>query len=372
MLKENDSIPQKVLIVDDQPFNIILLSEVIKMNNYDVYSASNGKNAISIAMEIIPDIILLDIMMPEMDGYEVCELLKKNSLLQQIPVIFISSLNDSKDIVKAFEVGGVDYITKPFQFEEVNARIKTQLTIYNQNKKISALNIALQKHTDHLKNFSAHLQLIREEERLFVANKVHDSIGQVLIAMKIEMGLWKKNIESEINSIVFKKIHSKYTQLVQIVDNTITNVRDIVGQLKSDDLELLGLIETIKLSCSEFQLINNITCVFECSITEILLDEQKKIAVYRILQEALSNIAEHAYCSKVTVKLFKVENRISLEILDNGVGFNQENVNSDKSFGILDMKERAFFLGTILIVKSNINEGTLVKIEFETNEIIDL
>jgi signal transduction histidine kinase len=125
-----------ILIVDDTPNNLILLSTILDRQQYSVRKALNGKMALrSVAMKP-PDLILLDIKMPEMDGYEVCTHLKADITTQDIPVIFLSALDDVPDKVKAFEVGGVDYITKPIQAEEVLVRVKTHLTLRQLTKKL--------------------------------------------------------------------------------------------------------------------------------------------------------------------------------------------------------------------------------------------
>jgi len=125
-----------ILIVDDEPNNLKVLYNLLIEQNYEVRAARNGETALQAAQDDPPDLILLDIKMPEMDGYEVCSHLKADERTRDIPVIFISALNQTEDIVKAFACGGVDYITKPFQFEEVNARVKTHLTIVQQHEQV--------------------------------------------------------------------------------------------------------------------------------------------------------------------------------------------------------------------------------------------
>lgn len=118
-----------ILIVDDTPDNLRLLSTILTERGYEVGKALNGEMALKSASSAPPDLILLDIRMPQMNGYEVCSKLKADEKTREIPVIFISALDDVFDKVKAFTVGGVDYITKPFQDEEVLARVQTHLNI---------------------------------------------------------------------------------------------------------------------------------------------------------------------------------------------------------------------------------------------------
>ena len=125
---------QIILITDDNPENILFLGEILK-NHYNVKAATNGKQALSLlSKENPPDLVLLDVIMPEMDGFEVCRQLKASAATQNIPVIFVTALEESLDEAKGFEVGGVDYIIKPFQPSTVLARVKTHLALYDQNR----------------------------------------------------------------------------------------------------------------------------------------------------------------------------------------------------------------------------------------------
>jgi putative two-component system response regulator len=118
-----------ILIVDDTLANLQLLTSILNEEGYKVRPATSGAMALQAIAKKQPDLILLDICMPDMDGYQVCETLKSNSQTADIPILFISALNDVKDKIKAFKLGGVDYINKPFQFEEVKARVLTHLKL---------------------------------------------------------------------------------------------------------------------------------------------------------------------------------------------------------------------------------------------------
>lgn len=127
---------ENILIVDDTPANLRLLSSMLAEQGYKVRSVISGKMALTTARAAPPDLILLDIRMPEMDGYEVCEQLKADEETHDIPIMFISALDAAQDKVRAFTVGGVDYVTKPFQLEEVVARVKTHLALRNLQKSL--------------------------------------------------------------------------------------------------------------------------------------------------------------------------------------------------------------------------------------------
>ena len=146
MSSQQSLIPKAdILAIDDTPENLALLSQMLTERGYKVRSVTKGSTALRGAKAVPPDLILLDVKMPEMNGYEVCEQLKIDDRTRDIPIIFISALGDVFDKVKAFEVGGVDYITKPFQAEEVLARLNTHLTIRNLQIELQAQNSQLQQ-----------------------------------------------------------------------------------------------------------------------------------------------------------------------------------------------------------------------------------
>ncbi len=141
MVRNNDTNGREnILIVDDTPANLELLAGMLKQKGYKVRPALNGKLALQAAQNDPPDLILLDINMPDMDGYEVCRRLKADSRSIEVPVIFISALNETLDKIEAFSVGGVDYITKPFHFEEVNARVETHLKLHRLQEDLREYN----------------------------------------------------------------------------------------------------------------------------------------------------------------------------------------------------------------------------------------
>ena len=143
-----------ILIVDDVPDNIRLLVNLLQVRGYRIRTAVNGRRALATIERQPPDLILLDIMMPEMSGFEVCGRLKADPRFATIPVIFISALNEVFDKVTAFSVGGVDYITKPFQAEEVLARVDTHLTIQAMRRQLQSQNEELQAQNAELEAFA--------------------------------------------------------------------------------------------------------------------------------------------------------------------------------------------------------------------------
>src|SRR5512144_1402813 len=119
----------RILVVDDTPANIQSLAAILKEKGYQISAATNGKQALEVLARVQPDLILLDVMMPEMDGFETCRQLKAAERWRHIPVIFLTAKTETADIVQGFELGAVDYVAKPFNTHELLARVNTHLTM---------------------------------------------------------------------------------------------------------------------------------------------------------------------------------------------------------------------------------------------------
>lgn len=223
-----------ILIVDDTPANLKVLTTMLKDNGYRVRPAISGPIALKAVQSAPPDLILLDIMMPGMDGYEVCAVLKGAAATQDIPVIFISALDETWDKVKAFKAGAVDYITKPFQIEEVLARIHTHLVLDQQRKEILALN--------SLKDL-----LIRTVSH-DLKNPINNVMGYAEIILTQE-------------DVAQSREHT--ARLVQSIYQTADHMHNLVSRLldlssieegKSFELNLISLRDVVELQLSQFEL----------------------------------------------------------------------------------------------------------------------
>ncbi|KYC42627.1 histidine kinase [Scytonema hofmannii PCC 7110] len=158
MLKSQEINSGHILLVDDTPDNLRLLSKILETHGFKVRKTISGKMALQSAQIEPPELILLDINMPDLNGYEVCQQLKSNELTANIPIIFISALDQTTDKIKAFENGGIDYITKPFQELEVLARVKNQFIIHHQQQQLLAKNQELEKEIIERQQIEARLQ----------------------------------------------------------------------------------------------------------------------------------------------------------------------------------------------------------------------
>ncbi|NEN89407.1 MAG: response regulator [Okeania sp. SIO3H1] len=232
----------KVLIVDDDPQNIHILLEILK-NDYAIVAAKNGKKALELVRQTPqPDLIVLDVMMPDMDGYALCQAIKSCSETQDIPIIFISALDRALDKVKAFDVGGIDYITKPFQREEILVRIATHIEIYHlrqrlyhqtiqltdKNQKLLRSNQDLQVQYHRIK--TTQLQLIQAEKMAFLEELMAGIVHEINNPTDFI------NVNIELARTYVQKLFGLIDFLLQECPRNGTHIQD---ELEAVDLELL-------------------------------------------------------------------------------------------------------------------------------------
>lgn len=163
----------KILIVDDVPKNIQVAANILQKEGYQMAFAPNGKTALTQTHKIRFDLILLDIMMPEMDGYEVCRHIRQDSENKDVPIIFLSAKNDSESIIQGFEMGAMDYVAKPFNGAELSARVKTHLELFRSRKELKEANERLQIEINERIKAEDELKRSREE---YYQLSIHDNL----------------------------------------------------------------------------------------------------------------------------------------------------------------------------------------------------
>ncbi len=224
-----------VLIVDDQEDNIAVLYTFLEENtDYSLLVATNGQSALDIVKEKKPDIVLLDIMMPGINGYEICRRMKEEETTKDIPVIFMTALSDTKNILEGFAAGAVDYITKPFQQEEILVRIRTHL-------KISQLQNDLQKKNEELKAFSH-----------TVAHDLKNPLNSIVILTDIAIENCEEGISPDSNIGDLKKIKEITFKANSIIDALLLLADSSrVNDLKSESFNMTSVISVVMDGMSE-------------------------------------------------------------------------------------------------------------------------
>ena len=216
---------------------------------------------------------------------------------------------------------------------------------------------------EELRKFTSHLQNVREEEKKTIAREIHDDLGQILVAQKIDMGLLKRKLISESSTHVSEGILNKVDEMIILIDKTIKTTRAIMNGLRPETLEINGFIDTATSYLHEFELRYDITAEFNSTFPNLVLTPQQSLSLFRILQEALNNIAKYAKASHVKVNLTNSEDSLYMEIIDNGVGFDINNSKRKDAYGMIGMKERVILIDGKLDITSELGKGTCIKVE---------
>lgn len=282
-----------ILIIDDKSENLHYLNDILKSQNYNIKATTDPAFALTSSKAYPPDLILLDIKMPNIDGFEVCKLFKKNDNLKDIPIIFISAIDDVEIKVKAFEQGGVDYITKPFKKEEVKARIKTQLKIFENNQMILTL---------------------LEQQDFFLKKIVHEMNTPLsVISLNID------NLERQIGpKEQFESIKASSKSLSSIYNDLyyLTKKRMISREIKI--IDLVNFLSSRVIFFDEIAKTKNIILDFEIEKEfKVLMDNYE---LERIIDNTISNAIKYSFeNSVITIFLGKEEDKFIIDIINEGI-----------------------------------------------------
>ena len=343
-----------VLIVDDNLVNIEVLGAALD-RDYGIRFATGGAEGLELATRVPPDLILLDVMMPDMDGYETCRRLRADRQLRDIPVIFISALDDVADKVKAFQAGGSDYVTKPFHLEEVQARVSTHVALYRTRRNLAELEAAHAK----LKEMSN--QLLQSEKMASigqlaagVAHEINNPIGfvnsnlgslQRYVADLFEMLSAYEKGEAEMTS----ETQTALAELKRQID--IAYLREDVGNLFSESMEGLQRVRRIVQDLRDFSHVDemamqpaNLERGLDSTLnvvwnelkykTEILkeyagipeiecLPSQLNQVFMNLLMNAVQAIEDHG---RITIRTGQDEHNVWVEVEDTGKGIEPEHL----------------------------------------------
>lgn len=281
----------------------------------------------------------------------------------------ISIINKEKDIEIEYRIqkkdGEIKWVQEISQniFDSDGKLMFFQGTIYDITLRMQS-DIELKKSYEQLHELAIHLQTIREEERKKIAFEIHDELGYALTALKLDLAwLTKKSGWSD------KVLLERSKGMAQMLDTMIQKVRSISTQLRPSILDHFGLIAAIEWQSNEYQKRFAIRCKFTAEPPDIVIEEPQATAVFRIVQEALTNVARHAKATRIDINLARHEKGYMLTISDNGIGISEEGLTNKKSFGLKGMRERAKFLGGNIEIFSEKDLGTTIVLFFPFNNI---
>jgi two-component system sensor histidine kinase/response regulator len=282
----------QILIVDDTIENIQLLGECLQNNGYQIIVAQNGVQALESINALPPDLILLDVMMPEMDGYEMCRLLKENPENCDIPVIFLTAKVETEDIIKGFKLGAVDYLTKPFNKDELLARVKTHLELRHAQILIEDQKIMLEKQNKELVEAAK----LREDVSQIFSHDLKNPLAAIIGYPQLLMMDGNFN-ESEIQNL--KIIEQSGYRMLDMINRSVDlfKMERGVYQLKPFPVNILSLIHKIEIDSHEALQAKNLSLKIELSGSQATEDDTflilgEELLCYSMISNLLKNAIE--------------------------------------------------------------------------------
>ena len=332
----------RILVVDDEGLNRILLATNLQESGYAVDTAEDGQQALQLLHAQVFDAVLLDLIMPRMDGYQVLAEMKRDAGLRRTPVIVISSSDEMESIVRCIELGATDYLTKPFDPVLLHARIRGSLASVHEERMAQ------------LREQFAQVTAAQEEERQRIARELHDGLLPALASLNIRLHTVGKRLQREEHPLA-----DEVTELAEQAQDNSRDIRRLVHDLRPVALDELGLVPALRQHLAR--------CEQEHGLAvELVADEGERLpapmetALFRIVQEAVNNVLRHAQAQHVSVVLKRDVDQVRVQIVDDGQGFDIQLPRSGRHVGLWSMRERVEQLGGQLEVHSAPGQGTTV------------
>jgi signal transduction histidine kinase len=333
-----------ILVVDDDAKSLMAMRELLQSPKLKVVVAQSGQQALDAALREDFAVVLMDARMPIIDGFETARRMREHERARHTPIIFLTgAYEDPPSMFRGYEAGAVDYLVKPLVPEILKSKIGVFVELYNKSADLRAL--------------AARVQSVQEEEQRRIARDIHDELGQALTALKMDLSWLTSRLPAE-NPALLEKTRAMAGQ----IDGMVHTVRDLAARLRPEALDELGLPAAIKWQAREFQLRAGIRCNVSVPPEEVLLDQERATAVFRIFQELLTNVARHAAATKVDIVLRQVDGNLLLEVSDDGRGIGESAIRSPSSLGLLGMRERAAPFGGRLELSPRRGKGTSARV----------
>ena len=346
-----------ILVVDDSMSNLMLLNDILVGHNFNVTAESEGEKVLGILKSKPIDLILLDIMMPKVDGFEVCRRIKADPETKDIPVIFLTAKVDEASLLKGFDLGGVDYIKKPFLISELMARVKTHLQLRRAE---------MQLKDTHRKILSAVVQT-EERERARFAKDVHDGLGAFFSSLNTYLSLLSHG------KIADDELPAVYLEMKELLEEAVKESKNISNNLTPDMIANFGLVEAVKNLCQKLSPADEPKIIFETSENFVEPDNTEcKTAVFRIVNELLNNALKHSQADEVSIRFSRQDSLMRMTYSDNGCGFDldevQKRIKDKPCSGITNLYGRISGLNGNVDIITSPGNGVKINIVIDTKQ----
>jgi signal transduction histidine kinase len=344
----HDHSPARILIVEDEQIVAKDLQQSLIDMGYDAFAiAASAEEAVAHASDKSPDVVLMDVRIQgDIDGIQTAAILKSRLPLS---VIYLTAHADEVMIDRAKRTEPHGYLLKPVKAAELRSMI--EITLHRRK-----LERELTKSHEQIRNMAQRLEIVREEERRAVAVLLHDGIAQDLFAMKLSLSQLESLAEKSPN------IRSLCGEISLAVTKCMDATRQIANELRPAALAYSSVSSVIAEHARYFAERSSLKVSIKETDRALQLDEPTQLLLFRAAQEALTNVAKHAQATTVDIALWTAEGRITLEIIDNGIGITDDAMQKPRSLGLLCLRERFAAQGGGLAVRREEPTGTRVTV----------
>ena len=343
-----------ILMVDDQPGKLLTYEAILNELHENLIKAHSGKEALDHLLRTDVAVVLMDVSMPELDGFELADMIRQHPRFQKVAIIFISAVHLSDiDRLKGYQRGAMDYVSVPIVPELLRAKVRVFADLHRKTRQMEMLNRDLQ-------TLSARLIATQDEERRRIARDLHDSIGQLIAALSIN------------NSVVFQEAAKlspeaadALNQNTELVEQLSKDTRTISHLLHPPLLDQIGLLPAIKMFAEGFGERSSVKVTVDLSPEIGRLPPNVEISIFRVIQECLTNVYRHSGSKTAMIKMWPSPDKVlTIEVCDEGKGMPSPTraFVSDETkhgVGLAGMRERVRELGGTFQIRSN-EKGTTV------------
>jgi signal transduction histidine kinase len=341
-----------ILMVDDQPAKLLSYEAILANLDENLIRAGSGREALEHLLRTDIAVMLMDVSMPELDGFEVAEIVRQHPRFQQTAIIFISAVHRTDlDRIKGYERGAVDYVAVPIVPELLRAKVSVFAELHRKARQLEAAE-------DSLRRLSGRLMQTQDEERRRIARELHDSLGQYLAAAKMTVDRLHATLPCDPAS------KEALGDAAKQIDTALVETRTLSYLLHPPLLDEIGLTSALSWYVEGFGKRSGITVSLDVAPGFGRLESEAETTLFRIVQECLTNVHRHSGSSHAKVRLARQAGEVELEVRDQGKGMPAGLLAEDSrhlsvGVGIQGMRERVRQLRGRLEIVSN-GEGTIV------------
>lgn len=349
--------PVNILMVDDQPAKLLSYEAILRDLNENLIKVSSGREALDQLLKTEIALVLLDVSMPDIDGFELANLIRQHPRYQNTAIIFISGVHlTDTDRIRGYQRGAVDYISVPVVPDLLRAKVSVFAELYRKTRELETVNNELRIAEEHLRYLTGRLMQIQDAERRRVARDVHDGLGQYLVGVKMGIDQLGRRLSHDPVS------HESVSEMSMLLNRAINETRTISHLLHPPLLDEIGLGSALAAYGDGFAKRSGINVRIEVAPDLGRLDSDIETALFRVVQECLLNVHRHSSSATASVSLHREAGKIKLDVHDEGVGMNiaKEPEGAGLGVGLLGIRERIRQLDGKLEILSNRGEGTTV------------